>query len=120
MPRADIEESALTPTQGQTFCPYKGLASYYNIGDRAGAAWSYPRAWPEVARVTGLVSFEPDKIDVSWTARNSPSNPVRPSSRTGTTEGWTPKSSSTTQPAPPSPRPAVPAPTKRDPQCLPH
>ena len=28
------------------------------------AAWSYPQAWPEVARVSNLVSFEPDKIDV--------------------------------------------------------
>jgi hypothetical protein len=23
---------ALTPAQGRTFCPYKGLASYYDIG----------------------------------------------------------------------------------------
>jgi hypothetical protein len=28
------------------------------------AAWSYPQAWPEVARITNLVSFEPDEIDV--------------------------------------------------------
>jgi uncharacterized protein (DUF427 family) len=24
VPRADIEEAALIPVQGQTFCPYKG------------------------------------------------------------------------------------------------
>jgi len=41
VPRADIDESALTPVEGQTFCPYKGLASYYNIGDAHRAAWSY-------------------------------------------------------------------------------
>jgi len=64
MPREDIDETALAPAQGQTFCPYKGLASYYDIGDHKSAAWSYPRAWPEVARVSNLVSFEPDKIDV--------------------------------------------------------
>jgi uncharacterized protein (DUF427 family) len=62
--REDIDESALTPAEGQTFCPYKGLASYYDIGERKGAAWSYPLAWPEVARVFNLVSFEPDKVDV--------------------------------------------------------
>jgi uncharacterized protein (DUF427 family) len=64
VPREDIDQTALMQTDSQTFCPYKGLASYYDIGDRHGAAWSYPRAWPEVARVADLVSFEPDKIDV--------------------------------------------------------
>jgi uncharacterized protein (DUF427 family) len=64
VPREDIDETALTPTQGQTFCPYKGLANYYDIGSRKKAAWSYLQAWPEVARVANLVSFEPDEIDV--------------------------------------------------------
>ncbi len=64
VPRADIDESALKPVEMQTFCPYKGICSYYDIGGRKRAAWSYLNAWPEVARVTNLVSFEPDKIDV--------------------------------------------------------
>jgi uncharacterized protein (DUF427 family) len=62
--REDIDEAALVLVDGQTFCPYKGLASYYDIGERRKAAWSYPQAWIEVARVSNLVSFEPDKIDV--------------------------------------------------------
>jgi uncharacterized protein (DUF427 family) len=65
VPRADVEASLLTPVEGQTFCPYKGLASYYDIGDAHRAAWSYENAWTEVARISGLVSFEPDKIAVS-------------------------------------------------------
>jgi len=64
VPREDIDESALEPVAGQTFCPYKGLASYYDVGDRRRAAWCYINAWPEVTRVSNLVSFEPDKIDV--------------------------------------------------------
>ncbi|AQT79661.1 hypothetical protein B1R94_10830 [Mycolicibacterium litorale] len=64
VPRDDIDGSALIAVDGQTFCPYKGLASYYNVGERARAAWSYLDAWPEVAAVANLVSFEPDKIDV--------------------------------------------------------
>jgi uncharacterized protein (DUF427 family) len=64
VPRDDVVESALEPVEGQTFCPYKGLASYYTIGTRKRAAWSYVNAWPEVGRVSNLVSFEPDKIDV--------------------------------------------------------
>ena len=64
VPRTDVDESALTPVDGQTFCPYKGLASYYDIGEHKRAVWSYRDAWPEVGRISDLVSFEPDKIDV--------------------------------------------------------
>ncbi|MBV8787990.1 MAG: DUF427 domain-containing protein [Mycobacterium sp.] len=62
--REDIDESALKLVDVQTFCPYKGICSYYDIGDRQRAAWSYINAWREVVRVTNLVSFEPDKVDV--------------------------------------------------------
>jgi uncharacterized protein (DUF427 family) len=64
VPREAIAEGALRPVEGQSFCPYKGLASYYDIGTHHRAAWSYPIAWTEVERVRDLVSFEPDKIDV--------------------------------------------------------
>src|SRR5262249_37875589 len=64
VPRDDIDPSVLTSVEGQTFCPYKGLASYYDIGRRKRAAWSYLEAWPDVARVSGFVSFEPDLVDV--------------------------------------------------------
>ena len=64
VPRADIDESALTLVEQQTFCPYKGLCSYYDIGDAPLAAWSYREAYPEVGRVSGLVSFEPDIVSV--------------------------------------------------------
>jgi uncharacterized protein (DUF427 family) len=64
VPRVDVDEKALTSVDGQTFCPYKGLASYYTIGERVRCAWSYVDAWPEVAAVRNLISFEPDNIDV--------------------------------------------------------
>lgn len=62
--RQDIDQSALQPVDGQTFCPYKGLATYYTIGDRQRAAWSYANAWTEADRVRNMVSFEPDKVEV--------------------------------------------------------
>lgn len=62
--RADVDESVLTPVERQTFCPYKGLCSYYNIGDAHLAVWSYPDAYPEVRRISNLVSFEPDIVTV--------------------------------------------------------
>ena len=64
VPLAHVDASALTPSLTKTFCPYKGLCSYYDIADVRDAAWSYENAWPEVSRISGMVSFEPDKIDV--------------------------------------------------------
>jgi uncharacterized protein (DUF427 family) len=64
VPREDIDESTLTPNETQTFCPYKGVCSYYDIGDAHRAAWSHRDAYTEVARVSDLVSFEPDKVTV--------------------------------------------------------
>jgi uncharacterized protein (DUF427 family) len=64
VPRADVDQSALTPVDHQTFCPYKGLCSYYDIGEARQAAWSYRDAYPEVGRVSDLVSFEPDVVSV--------------------------------------------------------
>jgi uncharacterized protein (DUF427 family) len=62
VPREDIDETALTAAEGQTFYPYKGLASYYDIGDRKGAGHTHRR--DRRCRVASLVSFEPDKVDV--------------------------------------------------------
>lgn len=64
VPHADIDESALTFVEHQTFCPYKGLCSYYDIGDARLSAWSYREAYPEVGRISGLISFEPDIVSV--------------------------------------------------------
>jgi uncharacterized protein (DUF427 family) len=65
VPRDDVDEAMLTPAEGQTFCPYKGLCSYFGIGDAAKAAWSYPDAYTEVRRISGCISFEPDLVEVT-------------------------------------------------------
>jgi uncharacterized protein (DUF427 family) len=65
VPRADVDETALIPVEGQTFCPYKGLCSFYDIGDARRAVWSYVHAWEEVKRISDHLSFEPDKVAVS-------------------------------------------------------
>jgi len=64
VPRGDVDESALTPVKHQTFCPYKGLCSYYDVGDEHLAVWSYREAYPEVGRISDLLSFEPDIVSV--------------------------------------------------------
>jgi uncharacterized protein (DUF427 family) len=64
VPREDVNEDVLDAVQRQTFCPYKGLCSYYDIGDSHQAAWSYRDAYREVDRITDFISFEPDKVTV--------------------------------------------------------
>ncbi len=59
-----MDESALTPVEHQTFCPYKGLCSYYDIGDARLAVWSHREAYSEVGRISNLVSFESDIVSV--------------------------------------------------------
>jgi hypothetical protein len=59
-----------TPLSGQVVTvngdrPYKGLASYYDIGDARKAAWSYRAPFEAMARIGDLVSFEPDKVEVA-------------------------------------------------------
>jgi len=61
--RTDL--SVLTPVEGQTFCPYKGLASCFDVGSAHMAAWSYQDAWTEAGRISGHISFEPDKVAVT-------------------------------------------------------
>jgi uncharacterized protein (DUF427 family) len=81
VPRTDIDESALTAVDQQTFCPYKGLCSYYDIGDAHHAAWSYRQAYIEVARISDFVSFEPDMVAVQidgQTLRLEPGQTVIP------------------------------------------
>jgi uncharacterized protein (DUF427 family) len=62
--RDDVDESALTRVEHQTFCPYKGLCTYYDVGDAHRAAWSYREAYPGVGRISDLMSFEPDIVSV--------------------------------------------------------
>ena len=65
VPREDVRAQALTPVDRQTFCPYKGLCDYYDIGEAGRAAWSYADAYTEVDRIAGHISFEPDKVTVT-------------------------------------------------------
>ena len=64
VPRADVDESVLTPADVQTFCPYKGICSYYDIVDSRQAVWYYEHPFEEVRRIANHLSFEPDKVQV--------------------------------------------------------
>jgi uncharacterized protein (DUF427 family) len=64
VPRADVDESALTLVERQTFCPYKGICSYYDIDDAHLAVWSYRQPYPEVSRISDFLSFEPEIVTI--------------------------------------------------------
>jgi uncharacterized protein (DUF427 family) len=65
VPRDDVVAEALTPAELQTFCPYKGVASYYDIDGVSQAAWSYRAPFDDMAAIGDLVSFEPDRVEVT-------------------------------------------------------
>jgi uncharacterized protein (DUF427 family) len=65
VPPGDIDMEWLTLVEGMTFCPYKGLASYYDVGDVHRGAWSYRAPIDEMPRIAGYISFEPDKVEVT-------------------------------------------------------
>jgi uncharacterized protein (DUF427 family) len=45
-PRGDIDESALTVNKAQTLCRYKGVCSYYDIGEACRAPGPTARPLP--------------------------------------------------------------------------
>lgn len=60
-PRADVRMDLLERTEHETFCPFKGHASYWTI--RSGAqtlengVWTYEDPFPEVAGLRDYVAF---------------------------------------------------------------
>jgi uncharacterized protein (DUF427 family) len=65
VPREDVHPELLRPSTRETFCPYKGICSYYDIGEANQAAWSYREPYREVDRIGDLISFEPDKVAIT-------------------------------------------------------
>jgi uncharacterized protein (DUF427 family) len=63
--RDDIVADALALTDLQTFCPYKGIASYYDIDGANNAAWSYRAPLDDVSAIGEKISFEPDRVEVT-------------------------------------------------------
>lgn len=67
IPRADIDLAALLATGHTTYCPYKGVASYYSLpagGARSvNAIWSYEDPHDAVAAIKDHMAFYPDRID---------------------------------------------------------
>lgn len=67
VPLTDVDESVLSRTATETYCPYKGEATYYSVtvdGETAvDAVWEYQDPYPSVAGIKGHVAFYPDRVD---------------------------------------------------------
>ena len=64
IPRSDVQTSHLAATDTESYCPYKGDASYFTVEAEDGsvvkdAIWSYEQPYPEVAQIAGHVAFYP-------------------------------------------------------------
>jgi uncharacterized protein (DUF427 family) len=62
-PRRDVKMERLTRTAHQTYCPFKGQASYFSLPGTENAVWSYEQPYDEMAAIRELIAFYPDKVD---------------------------------------------------------
>ncbi|PRY40098.1 nucleotidyltransferase-like protein [Spirosoma oryzae] len=60
-PRESVRADFITSSDTHTTCPWKGVASYYNLQvdgkSNADAAWYYPDPKPAAREIAGRVSF---------------------------------------------------------------
>src|SRR4051794_38682020 len=67
VPREDVDFSQLEGTDHTTYCPKKGVCSYYSIpaeGKKSvNAVWSYEDPFPAVEQIRGHLAFYPDRVD---------------------------------------------------------
>lgn len=64
VPRKDVKMERLSRTTHQTYCPYKGHASYFSLIDGPeNAVWSYEQPYDEMLPIKDLLAFYPGKVD---------------------------------------------------------
>ena len=67
LPPEDVRLDCFAPARGQSYCEWKGLASYYTItvGDKTAeqSAWYYPDPTPEFAAIRNHIAVYPSRVD---------------------------------------------------------
>jgi uncharacterized protein (DUF427 family) len=68
IPPEDVRDDALLPSDKETQCPYKGIASYYSVkvgGETTeDLAWYYPSPIPAVTGIKDHLCFFNEKVDL--------------------------------------------------------
>lgn len=63
-PRQDVKMERLERSSHESFCPYKGYATYYSIKNGPeNAVWSYEDPYDKMRALEGRLAFYPDKVD---------------------------------------------------------
>ena len=67
LPHDAFESGVLRPTEGTSWCEWKGAASYFDLvaGDAvaARAAWTYPTPTPGFEEIAGAVAVMPGRVE---------------------------------------------------------
>ena len=70
IPPTDVKKTVLVPSRSQSFCEWKGVASYVSlrIGSRESrdAAWLYAAPTPAFACIRGYYAFYPSRVDACY------------------------------------------------------
>jgi uncharacterized protein (DUF427 family) len=74
IPLDDVVPGALRASTSDTYCPYKGDASYYDVvlpdgQELADAVWTYQAPYPAVDAIAGHVAFYTDRVQVELDAQ---------------------------------------------------
>ena len=70
IPIGDVDQSLLDRTTTQSYCPYKGDASYYTVQTpdgrtEADVIWTYEHPYPSVAQIAGHVAFYGNRAEIT-------------------------------------------------------
>ena len=68
LPMTDVRMDLLRPSSSQSYCPYKGTATYLTLETpgsmKLDVAWIYRTPLPESQKIAGLVSFYNERVDI--------------------------------------------------------
>ncbi|MGP9567111.1 DUF427 domain-containing protein [Halomonas sp. AOP5-B2-8] len=56
-PREDVRMDLLTVSETTTYCPFKGYAVYFSLGESRDIAWSYEEPIEGMEAIAGRVAF---------------------------------------------------------------
>jgi len=69
LPLEAVDADVLEPSAHETYCPFKGDASYYSLRNGGSlsedAVWSYVTPYDAVSEIAGHVAFYPDRVEIT-------------------------------------------------------
>ena len=63
LPPEDVRLDLASKSDKDTYCPYKGIASYWSFGTEKNIAWSYEEPFREMLDIKGYIAFYVNRLD---------------------------------------------------------